>query len=173
VKTIVTENKPPIARFDVPPGLAAMAPQTLAEYAEIVSRVETFAQHVGDSMRNRPAEASNFVRQCVEATHLVFQKWNVEILYLLGLSERLRFSQLKRMLPGISSRTLSLKLAELEKQGLLHREVTKDRPVRVDYNLTVAGRTMSRLTVPLVVFLNMRRGLDKELRIERDVLETA
>lgn len=169
----MTENKPTVTHYDIPPGLAAMAPQTLAEYTDVVGRIESFAQHVGDSMRSRPAEASNFVRQCVDATHIVFQKWNVEILYLLGLAERLRFSQLKKMLPGISSRTLSLKLAELEKQGHLHREVTKDRPVRVDYNLTQAGRTLSRLTVPLVVFLNMRRGLDKELRVEAPAVDAA
>src|SRR5688500_12293968 len=112
-----------------------MAPQTLQEYADVTAQIELFAQHVGDSMRSRPAQAITGARQCVEATHVVFQRWNVEILYLLGLGERLRFSQLKKLLPGISSRTLSLKLAELESQGLLHREVTKDRPVRVDYNL--------------------------------------
>jgi DNA-binding HxlR family transcriptional regulator len=142
-----------------------MVPKTIAEYRDVIQRVSDFAQHVGDSMRSRPAEASNFVRQCVEATHVVFQKWNVEILYLLGLAERLRFSELKRMLPGISSRTLSLKLAELESQKLVHREVTKDRPVRVDYNLSDEGRTLGRLTVPLVVFLNMRLGLAQELKL--------
>lgn len=149
--------------YSVPPRLVQVSRQTLAEYREVVDVVAKFSVHVGDSMRSRPAESSQFIRQCVDATSVIFQKWNLEILYLLGLSEQLRFSQLKKMLPGISSRTLSLKLAELERQTLLRREVTKERPLRVDYSLTDEGRTFARLSVPLVMFLNLRLGLAKEL----------
>lgn len=154
---------PPDIPVNIPPKLVAMSRQILAEYRDLSARAAQFAVHVGDSMRSRPADASRFIQRSVEATSPVFQKWNLEILYLLGLAESMRFSELKRAMPGISSRTLSLKLAELDRQGYLRRSVTQERPLRVDYSLTKEGRSLARLSVPVVVFLNLRRGLEKEL----------
>jgi DNA-binding HxlR family transcriptional regulator len=142
-----------------------MSQQVMEEFERVVKETAQFSVHVGDSMRNNPKEASRFIRECVGSTTILFQKWNLEILYLLGLVPKMRFSELKATLTGISSRTLSLKLSELEEHRLLNRAVFAERPLRVEYSLTEDGRTLARLTVPMVMFLNLRLGL--KLPVER------
>jgi len=68
------------------------------------------------------------------------KKWSVEIMYLLYKNESMRFSELSRELGGPSSRILSDRLKELEVTGLVNRRVLPEKPVRVDYMLTDAGR---------------------------------
>lgn len=148
-----------VPKYTVPAKVRLVSRSLTAEFEKIVRDVGEFSVHVGDTMRQNPTEAARFIRQCVAATPLLFQKWNLEILYLLGLVPTMRFSQLKAMLTGISSRTLSLKLAYLEEQGLLDRTVQNERPLRVDYSLRDDGRTVARLSVPLVMYLNLRLGL--------------
>lgn len=143
----------------IPPRLAGMGKQVMGELEQVIQRTSEFSIHVGDSMRNNPKDASAFIQACVEATVILFQKWNLEILYLLALSQKMRFSALKDTLSGISSRTLSLKLGELENQGLLNRDVFPGRPLRVEYSLTDNGRTLARLTVPIVMFVNLLHGV--------------
>lgn len=149
-------------KYTIPPKLVGMSKQVMGEFESVVAKIGDFAVHVGDSMRNNPQEASRFIRECVESTAVLFQKWNLEIMYLLALKQPLRFSQLKDTLTGISSRTLSLKLRDLEEMGLVHRHVFEGRPLRVEYSLTGDGRTLARLSVPMVMFLNLRLGLKLE-----------
>jgi DNA-binding HxlR family transcriptional regulator len=54
-----------------------------------------------------------------------------------------RFSELLETVPGISSRVLSQRLAELEKAGLVTRKVYPEAPVRVEYSLTAVGRALA------------------------------
>jgi DNA-binding HxlR family transcriptional regulator len=54
----------------------------------------------------------------------------------------LRFSELKRAIEGISQRMLTLTLRNLERDGLVTREVTPSIPPRVDYELTRAGKSL-------------------------------
>ena len=68
------------------------------------------------------------------------KKWSVEIMYLLYQNERMRFSELRRVLGSPSSRILSDRLKELEEMGLVKRSVLPEKPVRVDYMLTRTGR---------------------------------
>jgi DNA-binding HxlR family transcriptional regulator len=150
---------PSIPQYTIPPKLLGMSQQVMEEFERVVKENANFSIHVGDSMRNNPKEASRFIRECVRSTVVLFQKWNLEILYLLGLVAKMRFSELKNTLTGISSRTLSLKLSELEEYGLLNRKVFAERPLRVEYSLTDDGRTLARLSVPMVMFLNLKLGL--------------
>lgn len=55
----------------------------------------------------------------------------------------LRYSELRKMMPGVTERTLSLQLKELENDGLLSRKVyTKKPPLKVEYSLTKFGGTL-------------------------------
>ncbi|RBQ18335.1 transcriptional regulator [Spongiactinospora rosea] len=53
-----------------------------------------------------------------------------------------RFSDLRRRIEGISQKMLTQTLRGLERDGLVHRTVHPEVPVRVEYTLTEAGRTL-------------------------------
>lgn len=71
----------------------------------------------------------------------VGDKWTVMVIDELGEGSR-RFNELRRALPGISQRMLTLTLKNLERDGLVSRTVTPSVPPRVDYDLTELGRSM-------------------------------
>lgn len=71
-------------------------------------------------------------------------KWTVLVVSLLSLAlgNRLRFSELKYGIEGISQRMLTQTLRNLERDGLLVRHYFPEVPPRVEYELTEMGRTM-------------------------------
>ena len=78
----------------------------------------------------------------VEATlDVVGGKWKSVILYHL-LAGTKRFGELGRILPGVTQRMLTLQLRELEEDGLVHREIYRQIPPKVEYSLTEYGRTL-------------------------------
>jgi DNA-binding HxlR family transcriptional regulator len=78
----------------------------------------------------------------VEATlELIGGKWKGLVLYHLQKGT-LRFSELRRLLPGITQRMLTRQLRELESAGLVLRTVHAEVPPRVEYSLTALGETL-------------------------------
>src|SRR3954464_361861 len=79
----------------------------------------------------------------VEATlDLIDGKWKAVILYHL-LDATIRFNELgRRLSKRISQRMLTRQLRELEGEGLIHREVYAEVPLRVEYSLTNLGRSL-------------------------------
>lgn len=69
---------------------------------------------------------------------LVGDKWSVLVVSTLG-NGRLRFSELKRAVEGISQKMLTTTLRGLERDGYLTRTVYPTVPPRVDYELTELG----------------------------------
>lgn len=69
------------------------------------------------------------------AMDLVGGKWKPLILYRLS-EGTLRFNELRRVMPDVTQRMLTLHLRELERDGLVTREVFADVPPRVEYTLT-------------------------------------
>lgn len=61
------------------------------------------------------------------------------IIYFL-YHETLRFSQLKRKMPQVMEANLTKELRMLEQYGLVHREIYREVPPRVEYSLTEIGR---------------------------------
>lgn len=72
---------------------------------------------------------------------LIDGKWKGVILYHL-LKETLRFNEIRRKLPNVTQRMLTLQLRELEADGLVIRKVFAQVPPRVDYSLTERGRSL-------------------------------
>lgn len=68
---------------------------------------------------------------------LLGKRWTTLILYQL-LEGPQRFNEIESALP-ISGRLLSERLKELEKEGIVEREVYSEVPVRVEYSLTEKG----------------------------------
>ena len=78
----------------------------------------------------------------VEATlDLIDGKWKAVILYHL-LDDTVRFNELRRRLSRITQRMLTRQLRELEADGLIHREIYAQVPMRVEYSLTTLGRSL-------------------------------
>lgn len=69
-------------------------------------------------------------------------KWKSTILCLLLQNEKLRFSQLRRMIPPISPRILSKQLKELVDDGIVLREEPAAGPHHVEYSITEKGRSL-------------------------------
>lgn len=66
---------------------------------------------------------------------LIAGRWKLTILWHLSQQTR-RFSELQKLLPGVSKGIMTRQLRELEDDGLVHREVYKEVPPKVEYSLT-------------------------------------
>jgi DNA-binding HxlR family transcriptional regulator len=64
-------------------------------------------------------------------------------LYILTTKEVIRFNELKRSLPGISSTVLSERLLELEREGLVTKKIYPEVPPRVEYSMTLRARALN------------------------------
>lgn len=79
------------------------------------------------------------IETCLE---LLSGKWKPRILWHLHQNEVLRFSELRRKLPGITAKMLTQQLRELERDGLVHREVYPVVPPKVEYSYSEFGETL-------------------------------
>jgi DNA-binding HxlR family transcriptional regulator len=68
-------------------------------------------------------------------------KWKTVVLWYLRNAPK-RFGELRRLVPGISEKMLSLQLRELESDGIVTRTVFPEVPPRVEYELTAEGRSL-------------------------------
>jgi DNA-binding HxlR family transcriptional regulator len=68
-------------------------------------------------------------------------KWSVLVVSTLAEGPR-RFNELRREIPSVSQRMLTLTLRGLERDGLVSRTVTPSIPPRVDYELTELGHSL-------------------------------
>lgn len=73
-------------------------------------------------------------------------KWSLLIILILSENEKLRFNQLGKMIPDISTKVLSSTLKTLEADNLVKRTVYPEVPPRVEYNLTKTGASL----VPII-----------------------
>ncbi|MBI9111442.1 MAG: helix-turn-helix transcriptional regulator [Maridesulfovibrio ferrireducens] len=69
-------------------------------------------------------------------------KWKPIILYFLFREKVLRFGELRKRIPEVTERMLTKQLRELESDGLVHREVYKVVPPKVEYTLTPIGERL-------------------------------
>lgn len=76
----------------------------------------------------------------------------------------LRFSEIKRAIPGITERMLTLQLKELEKEGLVKRTVYAEVPPRVDYELTDIAREL----IPIWDALNTWGGKHRKFIAQQE-----
>ena len=69
-------------------------------------------------------------------------KWKPKVLFHLGRDGTLRFGKLRDAIDGISEKMLIQQLRELERDRIVHREVYRQVPPKVEYSLTPMGRTL-------------------------------
>jgi DNA-binding HxlR family transcriptional regulator len=81
-------------------------------------------------------------RQCVMHTmKIIGSKWTILILREL-CDGRKRFGELQRALPGISPKTLSHRLSQLEDDGIVNKKIFPEVPLHVEYSLTKKGASL-------------------------------
>jgi DNA-binding HxlR family transcriptional regulator len=80
---------------------------------------------------------------CRDVLKHVTSPWGVLLLIVLMGGVR-RFSELRRMVGGVSEKMLSQTLKRLESDGLVHRKSYETVPPHVEYSLTPLGRTIGK-----------------------------
>ena len=83
------------------------------------------------------------------ALDVVGGKWKSLILWALADSPTLRFGELRREVVGITEKMLIQQLRQMEADGLVHREVYREVPPKVEYSVTEFGRSLNEALGPL------------------------
>ncbi|WP_224704396.1 winged helix-turn-helix transcriptional regulator [Devosia aquimaris] len=96
-------------------------------------------------------------------------KWTLTVVTLLR-DQTLRFSEIRRNAGGISQKTLTITLRELERDGFVQRTMFATIPPRVDYQLTELGRGLLELADHLRVFTVRHRA---EIHAARERFDAA
>ena len=94
------------------------------------------------------------VRQILDR---VADKWSLLVIALLD-NRRLRFTELRREIDGVSQRMLTVTLRQLERDGLVKRTVHPVVPPRVEYELTPLGGTLHSTIRSLVAWTEAHQG---------------
>ena len=72
--------------------------------------------------------------EVVDIWEILGKRWSLHILKNLSANNTVRFNELKRLIPDISSTVLSQRLLELEREGLITKRIYSEVPIRVDYS---------------------------------------
>lgn len=83
---------------------------------------------------------------------ILVKKWTILILRDIGLLKMNRFNQILRSLPGLTPRVLTLRLKELEINGLIHPVIITEKPRVVEWNLTTKGWDTIPILMDLITF---------------------
>ncbi len=102
---------------------------------------------------NKHLAAKNHHYGCpVEAAlDVIGNKWKGAILYHLMTGTK-RFSELKKLIPIISQRILTLLLCELEKDNIIIRKVYLQVPPKVEYSFSELGQSLTPILLALQAF---------------------
>ncbi len=83
-----------------------------------------------------------------KALGLIGGKWKGVILYHL-MDGKKRFGELRKFMPSVTQRMMTKQLRELESDGLVHREVYREVPPKVEYSLTEKAEPLKAIIVAL------------------------
>jgi DNA-binding HxlR family transcriptional regulator len=98
---------------------------------------------------SRPGRSDLELIERVDRSLEVLQgKWKVHLLFYMARGIH-RHSRLLACLPGVSKKVMTDSLRVLERDGLVHREIFAEVPVRVEYSLTALGWSVSEPLVAL------------------------
>jgi DNA-binding HxlR family transcriptional regulator len=74
---------------------------------------------------------------------LIGKKFTVLIVRNMMMNNQTRFNQFIESVQGINPKTLSTRLKEMEKNGLIHRKIYHETPIRIEYCLTEKGKALT------------------------------
>jgi len=122
-----------------------------ARLEQTLNGIEDTLSRIIENQELNPQALQDELKSLEETFNILFQKWNLEILYSIFLKNTLGFADLKKAI-GVNSRTLSDKLKLLTKNGYLKRNVAPGPPLRVEYTLTQKGKNTILLALPLLYY---------------------
>jgi DNA-binding HxlR family transcriptional regulator len=82
---------------------------------------------------------------------LIGKKFTLLILRNM-MSNQTRFNQFIESIEGINPKTLSTRLKEMEKNGLIHRKIHHETPIRIEYFLTEKGIALKSILDQMATF---------------------
>ncbi|MBD5185158.1 MAG: helix-turn-helix transcriptional regulator [Bacteroides sp.] len=100
-------------------------------------------------------------------------KWALLVILVLGENGPIRYNELGRKIPDISSRVLSNTLRTLEADGLVLRTFYQEVPPRVEYSLTDTGRSLVPIIIKLTEWAqkNMKTIIEHRKKTQQAVQE--
>lgn len=93
---------------------------------------------------------------------IITRKYTLSILMLLDKYGSLRFNELMRKINGITQRSLSIRLKEMEEVKLITRNVSKQRPVTVTYSITTQGKAVKNAMLMILQLTNLISNEEKD-----------
>lgn len=93
---------------------------------------------------NRKRMSSSYNCPVEAALAVIGNKWKGVILFHL-LEDKKRFNELRRLIPGVTQRMLTLQLRELEADNVIIRKVYPEVPPKVEYSLTAHGKSLKTI----------------------------
>ena len=121
----------------------------------------------------RKKEQLNSIRDICPVRNVVARfgnKWALLVILVLSENEPIRYNDLLRKIPDISSRMLSNTLKTLEADALVDRNYYQEVPPRVEYALTATGRSLVPIILQLTEWAqkNMKTIIDHRRAISEE-----
>jgi DNA-binding HxlR family transcriptional regulator len=100
------------------------------------------------------SEASDQIKRCpvYNTFRIIGKKFTLLIIRDMMYKNKTRFNEFLETVEEINPKTLSARLREMEKDGLIRRKIYHERPVRVEYALTEKGRVLRPILEQLSEF---------------------
>ncbi len=121
------------------------------------------------AVKTVPKPGRDDCRGLAQIIDRVGDKWTVMVVGQLSEHGTMRFNALMRAIPGVSHRMLTLTMRGLERDGLVKRTPYPTVPLRVDYELTVLGRSLTEPLAMLARWASVRREEIETARAEYDI----
>lgn len=91
-----------------------------------------------------------------EVVNKISRKWAIMTISVIGNHGKMRFNEIREHHTGLTPKTLSDLLKELQKEGLVRRESFNEIPPRVEYSLTDDGEKLREALLPLLKWAEQR-----------------
>lgn len=99
-------------------------------------------------------DASLLMSETAKLRNLITKRGTLEILIpLCCTTNPVRHKQFRQTLKGFSTRTLSIRLKELEKSGILEKHRYNEIPPRVEYTLTAKGQELVESVISILQWM--------------------
>src|SRR5574340_344305 len=89
---------------------------------------------------------------------IISKKWSLLAINEIGNHKRIRFNELRRELKGITAKSLTNTLVELESNGLVIRKSFDEKLPRTEYSLTDDGTKLYHMVIPLLQWAASRNN---------------